>query len=194
MKEKIISSALRRIEQVGFRKFTIDDIVNDLQISKKTVYKFFANKDEIVEAAAEALHNQEMLRVEDILDSSLPWEEKIQKIMSLYKEKQSPWIYAELERFYPQVWAKCQKVDAVVQIRIKKLLQEGVQAGVIRADVSLDLVIIMYKSIMLHLVYKEDVLPGLNMTLHQAIQMIQEILSCGIVRRTNDEERGVVEQ
>lgn len=194
MKEKIISSALRRIEQVGFRKFTIDDIVNDLQISKKTVYKLFANKDEIVEAAAEALHNQEMLRVEDILDSSLPWEEKIQKIMSCYKEKQSPWIYAELERFYPQVWAKCQKVDAVVQIRIKELLQEGVQAGVIRADVSLDLVIIMYKAIMLHLVYKEEVLPGLNMTLHQAIQMVQDILSCGIVRRTNDEERGVVEQ
>lgn len=194
MKEKIISSALRRIEQVGFRKFTIDDIVNDLQISKKTVYKLFANKDEIVEAAAEALHNQEMLRVEDILDSTLPWDEKIQRIMSCYKEKQSPWIYAELERFYPQVWAKCQKVDTVVQIRIKELLQEGVQAGVIRADVSLDLVIIMYKAIMLHLVYKEEVLPGLNMTLHQAIQMIQDILSCGIVRRTNDEERGVVEQ
>ena len=181
MKQLIIASALRRIEQVGFRKFTIDDIVSDLQISKKTVYKYFENKDQIVETAAETLHNQEMIRYQNILDSSANWEEKLQQILSCHQEKQSPWIYAELKKFYPQVWAKCQKSEAVLHRNIKEILQEGVRTGAIRPDVNLDLVIIMFKTIVMHLALEEQILLEQNMTLKEAIQMVQSIFDQGIL-------------
>ena len=179
MKQLIIASVLRRIEQVGFRKFTIDGIVRDLQISKKTVYKYFKNKDQIVETAAETLHKQGMIRVQEILDSSDKWDVKLQQIMYCHQEK-PPWIYAELKKFYPQVWAKGQKAEAMINRNVKEVLQEGVRPGAIRPDLNLDLVVIMFRTIVMHLALEEHILMEQNMTLKEAIPMVQSIFDQGI--------------
>ena len=49
MKDKILDMAANKIQIHGLKKFTIDEIARDLKISKKTIYKYFSSKDEIVE-------------------------------------------------------------------------------------------------------------------------------------------------
>ena len=49
MKEKILTTATNMFLDLGFKSVTMDDISNELGISKKTVYTHFKNKITLVE-------------------------------------------------------------------------------------------------------------------------------------------------
>ncbi|MCO1603394.1 TetR/AcrR family transcriptional regulator [Desulfosporosinus nitroreducens] len=48
MRERIIEVATEFIKQYGLRGFTLDDITGELSMSKKTLYKYFASKNELI--------------------------------------------------------------------------------------------------------------------------------------------------
>jgi AcrR family transcriptional regulator len=48
MKEKILDVAAKLIQQYGLKKFTVDEIASQLKISKKTIYKYFESKDDLI--------------------------------------------------------------------------------------------------------------------------------------------------
>jgi AcrR family transcriptional regulator len=50
-KQKIAEFALSHYRQHGFSKVPMDDIASGLRISKKTIYKYYSSKEELVEAA-----------------------------------------------------------------------------------------------------------------------------------------------
>ncbi|MCS4477207.1 TetR/AcrR family transcriptional regulator [Clostridium botulinum] len=48
MKQKILDITSKNIELYGLKKFTMDDISYDLKISKKTIYKYFKSKNDLI--------------------------------------------------------------------------------------------------------------------------------------------------
>ena len=54
VREDILQVAIKRMQQVGIRSVSIDDICHELGMSKKTFYVYFASKDDLVQAI---LHN-----------------------------------------------------------------------------------------------------------------------------------------
>ena len=50
MREKITHRAAEMFLTLGFKSVTMDDIANELGISKKTIYVHFKNKTKLVEA------------------------------------------------------------------------------------------------------------------------------------------------
>jgi AcrR family transcriptional regulator len=52
-KERILIKAEELFMQYGIRSVSMDDIANNLGMSKKTVYQYYADKDELVEAVVE---------------------------------------------------------------------------------------------------------------------------------------------
>ena len=48
MKDKIISKATELFLKLGFKSVTMDDIATEMCISKKTIYKFFCNKEILI--------------------------------------------------------------------------------------------------------------------------------------------------
>lgn len=53
-KERIQSTAHELFMQYGIRSVSMDDIANHLGMSKKTLYQYFADKDELVDAVVDA--------------------------------------------------------------------------------------------------------------------------------------------
>ena len=53
MKDKIISKASNLFLKLGFKSVTMDDIANEMCISKKTIYKYFCNKEILIEETTE---------------------------------------------------------------------------------------------------------------------------------------------
>src|SRR5512135_2513770 len=51
VKERIQKKAHEMFLRYGIRSVSMDDIATQLGISKKTIYQFFSEKDELVEAA-----------------------------------------------------------------------------------------------------------------------------------------------
>ncbi|MFZ1857244.1 MAG: TetR/AcrR family transcriptional regulator, partial [Chitinophagaceae bacterium] len=52
-KERILLKAEELFMQYGIRSVSMDDIANNLGMSKKTLYQYFADKDELVEAVVD---------------------------------------------------------------------------------------------------------------------------------------------
>jgi len=51
VKERILVKSEEMFMQFGIRSVSMDDIANNLGMSKKTLYQYFADKDELVDAA-----------------------------------------------------------------------------------------------------------------------------------------------
>ena len=55
MKQEIINKATDLFLSLGFKSVTMDDIANNLGMSKKTIYTYFDNKSCLVEAGTSHL-------------------------------------------------------------------------------------------------------------------------------------------
>ena len=65
MKEKIISKASELFLRLGFKSVTMDDIAGEMCISKKTIYKYFCNKEVLIEESTSMVHKQ----VHEVIDT-----------------------------------------------------------------------------------------------------------------------------
>jgi len=61
---KIIDAAYKLFLEKGFRSTTMDDICQSLGISKKTLYRFFSSKTELLAAAFQKLKIRMTAKVE----------------------------------------------------------------------------------------------------------------------------------
>ncbi len=80
--EKIINYCTSKFLKDGFYLVTVDQIANELRISKKTIYKFFSTKDELVEAVAKHLMNDVSSKIDNIIGSG---NDSLTKIIMLFE-------------------------------------------------------------------------------------------------------------
>ena len=148
MKEKIINKATDLFLSLGFKSVTMDDIANELGISKKTIYTYFDNKSCLIEAGTSYLFKKITDGIKDIKTKSLdPINElhdiKIFLMNSLKGEKTSP--YHQLQKYYPSIHRelKKKKFDFVLE-STKKSLDEGVKQDIFREKINTDLISRLY--------------------------------------------------
>jgi AcrR family transcriptional regulator len=58
LKDKILQKAGELFITYGFKSVTMDDIANEMAISKKTIYQHFSNKTKLVEATTMSLFSK----------------------------------------------------------------------------------------------------------------------------------------
>jgi AcrR family transcriptional regulator len=119
IQQRILNVAERRMVKFGYRKVTMDEIAQDLHMSKNTIYREFNGKEDIAKALVKRLQRQ--------LDSGLTNIEKTSKdpvhIFSdsilLLRKQLGPWFevfFRELPTELPAVW------DEFLQFRNNKIL------------------------------------------------------------------------
>ena len=126
MKETIINRATSLFLTLGFKSVTMDDIANELGMSKKTIYTYFDNKTSLVEAGTTHLFKKITDGINDIKTKSLdPITElhdiKIFLMNSLKGDKTSP--YYQLQKYCPSIHKelKIKKFDFVLESTKKSL-------------------------------------------------------------------------
>ena len=70
MREKIIKKAEELFLTLGFKSITMDDIANAMGISKKTIYKYFSNKESLIEEGTEVVHQNIHNRIDAIISKN----------------------------------------------------------------------------------------------------------------------------
>ena len=149
VRENILQVAIERMQQVGIRSVSVDDICHELGMSKKTFYVYFPSKDDLVQAI---LHKHEQKVAHD-LDNALSkrsitqviveWA-KIAKTANKKDLKTPPMIY-DLEKYYPQLSSSHKKVMRQTAEKILvRFLEKGVSEGIFRAEIDVDVVAMMF--------------------------------------------------
>ncbi|WP_299524525.1 TetR/AcrR family transcriptional regulator [Winogradskyella sp.] len=148
MREKIIYKASKLFLTLGFKSVTMDDIANELGISKKTIYVHFSNKTKLVEAVTFHLFDTICDGIDDICEKAPnPIEElysiKMYVMHHLKNEKTSP-IF-QLKKYYPQIHNQLKfKQFEKMHTSVEESLQQGVDSGVFRDTIDVDFISRMY--------------------------------------------------
>lgn len=69
MKDKIICASIESLRQEGL-KFSVDTLANKLKISKKTIYKFFPDKEALALALYEKYYADAKVKAEMLINSN----------------------------------------------------------------------------------------------------------------------------
>lgn len=148
MREKIIHKASELFLTLGFKSVTMDDIANELGISKKTIYVHFNNKTKLVEAVTFTLFENICDGIDCIcLDASNPIEElydiKMFVMQHLKNEQASP-IF-QLKKYYPAIH------DALKTKQFEKMhesvsdsLKKGIETELFRPNIDVEFIARLY--------------------------------------------------
>lgn len=148
MKQKIITAATELFLTLGFKSVTMDDIANEMGISKKTIYVHFENKTKLVEAVTFNVFENICDGIDCICDASHnPIEElydiKMYVMNYLKNERTSPQY--QLKKYYPQIYQRLQlKQFEKMHISVKESIQNGVDTELFRPSIDVDFISRMY--------------------------------------------------
>lgn len=147
-KTEILQKSTEMFLDLGFKSVTMDDISSEMGMSKKTLYSYFKNKEELITEVTLAISNTICGGIDHICSTSTnPIEElydiKKMVLKSLKGDKTSP--IHQLQRYYPRVH---QKVTAIqfeyMKECVNKNLELGIEQGLYRDNLDKDFVSRIY--------------------------------------------------
>ena len=109
VKDRIIQKATDLFMRYGIRSITMDEIASQLGISKKTIYQFFTDKDQMVEAVVELEVSENELKCEHCQVVAENAVQEIFIIMEMSEELLSamnPLIMYDLEKHHVKAFKK----------------------------------------------------------------------------------------
>lgn len=139
-KERILAAAKELFFKFGIKSVTMDDIARHLGMSKKTIYQFFRDKDEIVmDLCRQDLDNHDRKLV-SIVENSSDAILEILQIMEYVEEffhSINPTMLYDLQKFYPNAWNlwKAFKETRVMEL-VQKNFKTGISQGLYRTDLN----------------------------------------------------------
>ncbi|WP_456376958.1 TetR/AcrR family transcriptional regulator [Lutibacter sp.] len=153
MKQKILQKAGEAFLKYGFKSITMDDIANELGISKKTIYKFFKNKQALVDEAVSLVHDTMHQEIYCICDKGYNAIEENFEIKNMFKNMfknsdDSPMF--QLEKYYPKTYNKIIGNEFnMFKDCILTNLEKGVKDGLYRETMDKNLITKFYFSLVM---------------------------------------------
>lgn len=148
MKDKIIKKATDMFLKLGFKSVTMDDIAGEMCISKKTIYKYFCNKEVLIEEGTSAMHNEVYKIIDEIVTKNYNAIEENFEIRKMFKEmfksvNDSP-IY-QLKKHYPEIYSKmmASKLDDC-NVMFRQNIEKGISQGLYRENLDVEKYIRFY--------------------------------------------------
>lgn len=130
---KIIELSEEKFFREGFYKTTMDEVASDLKMSKKTIYKFFPSKDDLVMAIGKRFMEGMKGRVLPELNSDKNAIEKLaelNKILAKISEKISSKRMDEIKTYFPKLWTEIDSFRTKMMFgNITKVIEQGKAEG-----------------------------------------------------------------
>ena len=107
-KHKILLFASEKFFRDGFNKVSMDELAKEMKISKKTIYKHFSSKGEIVETTVENLKSNLKRTLDEIISHDSSSINKLVKIsttlLSVLFRVSDVWL-KDLRLYSPELWS-----------------------------------------------------------------------------------------
>ncbi|MFT3682445.1 MAG: TetR/AcrR family transcriptional regulator [Ferruginibacter sp.] len=143
--DRIKQKAHGLVMQYGIRSVSMDDIATALGMSKKTIYQYFSDKDELVEVviADTIKKSQEWCladkdRAKDAVHEVFLAIEMLQDMF----HDMNPTVLYDMEKFHPKAYSHFlqHKYNFLHKV-IKENIERGIGEGLYREDIDIDLIV-----------------------------------------------------
>ncbi len=184
---KILDTAGEMFMNFGLRSVSIDDICNELHISKKTFYVHFSNKEQLIFylleriAAYEEKQFAEFLSMESMIDALA---KRAKNMITRGDIDKYMVFYFDLKKYYPELHHKHDMyIKEHNRNNFKKLIIEGKRQNLFRQDINEEHMSFIINGLLLDF-YNRLAESGINSK--QKIEMIIDLI---LRLLANDEAR-----
>jgi TetR/AcrR family transcriptional regulator, cholesterol catabolism regulator len=154
-----IGSMVEKVKELffefGIKNLNMDDISRKLGISKKTLYKYFKSKEDLIlklfeyehlkwERDSARINNQDFNAIEKLFKVSLLVYEEMKRF--------NPMLMFELRKYYEQLFNDhhARKL-AHIAISMRLNLEQGIKEGLYRSDLNIEAVVAIYMNYLVEL-------------------------------------------
>jgi AcrR family transcriptional regulator len=140
----ILAGAARVFMQYGVKSITMDDIARELKISKKTLYQYVTDKNDLVLKVVEGKCYQEecmLQQIEEEGGNAIDELIAISRKVSEELHQVHPSVIFDLQKYYPEAWKRFEehKYNTILG-KIKKNLERGIDEGLYRDNLDADII------------------------------------------------------
>lgn len=125
----------------GFKSITMDEVANHCNISKKTIYQFFTDKDSIINEVVKRHMSSDVCKMRDILETATSALDEIIRISEFMKKdigRIHPSILFDLKKYHPTAWELFNVHKHTIFIEgVTRNLKRGIEEGVYRDSIDI---------------------------------------------------------
>lgn len=143
--DDIITRIDKLFLRCGIKSVSMDDVARELKISKKTLYRFVKDKQDLVckvMSAHCACNQQEVEKISTNNTNAVDELLEITEFFALQLRLMHPSIHYDLEKYYPDAWNIFNKEhkEKHIQETILSNLKKGIKAGLYRKDFNVNII------------------------------------------------------
>lgn len=148
MKDKIIKKATDMFLKLGFKSVTMDDIANEMCISKKTIYKYFSNKEKLIEEGTEVVHQKIHSLMDDIISKNYNAIAENFEMRKMFKEMFQSFDHSpayQLKKHYPEIYQKMMtnEIEDCSYV-FRQNIEKGITEGLYRPETDIEVAVQFY--------------------------------------------------
>ena len=162
IKDKIIRGSDELFMKYGVRSVSMDDIARHLSVSKKTLYQYFVDKDELVTMILSYYLEEDKKQYEAIMSISKNAVEELSRISITLKQKMqelNPSFIYDIQKFHPKAWNLWNefKVNFILHSMVRNLKQ-GIEEGLFRPELNPEIISVA-RLVMIETSFNDQVFP-----------------------------------
>lgn len=145
---EILERASAVYMKYGIKSVTMDDLARELAISKKTIYKYFEDKNDLVRSIIELKVQMDQALCLNCVQQS---ENAIDDLINLstlvieHFNNVNPTVFYDLRKHYPEAWGIMTKYKwEFVLEQIRNNIQRGIDEGIFRKSLDVEVTARLY--------------------------------------------------
>lgn len=143
LRERIIEYAAKLFMQQGIKDIKMDDIARGMGISKRTIYEQFSDKKELLLNTIDSIQKEIAAKAKPYIQD--PQHNTLEIILYLYSSyieilsAVNRKFFTDLSK-YPEIVEQKEKKERLNECKFMAWIKKGVDEGLFRKDVNLDIV------------------------------------------------------
>lgn len=147
-REELLENISELFLKYGLRSTSMDDICSHLKISKKTLYQYFSNKDDLVEQIM--MHRRNNYRTQKDIEE-LKQHNSVEIMLTIRDHiirsfnSRMPANLFDLKKYHPDVYQRVNNKDQIfIQNLFNEVIDKGIRDGYFRSDINREIQVYLF--------------------------------------------------
>lgn len=144
----IIEKSAEVFLRYGIRSVNMDDVAKHLRMSKKTLYQYVNDKNDLVKRVVFGMCQEHDLCIQEIgaeglnaIDESF----KITEFVAGILKGVHPSVHFDLEKYHPEVWHQLKEFERESITKcMTSNIEKGIEEGLYREDINIPIIVKIY--------------------------------------------------
>lgn len=184
VKQHIIGKAEELFLKYGIKSVTMDDIARELAISKKTIYQYFTDKNEIVNRVVHIYLEREKETMAEARRSAEDIIEECFLLSRCLRENHiriNPVVFWDMKKYYQKAWNLYQEYKNEIFFEsIRQTLEKGIREGYFRESINPEILALLRLE-QIQLIFNEDIFPRHKFNLYEIQEQLYNHFMYGLL-------------